>query len=103
MHLKQIKNAIFNTLIWYKKLEDFFHEFEGSLRVYNNKWAMKSNEAGDKKSGPTKVTFQRFQVSCSVLIGDYMSLHSKTGPAPINIYKDITKCRTCYGFIRVIL
>ena len=27
-----------------------------------------------------------------------MSLHSKIAPAAINIYRDITKCPTCYGF-----
>ena len=33
-----------------------------------------------------------------LLLGNYMSLHSKMEPAAIKIYRDITKRLTCYGF-----
>ena len=50
-----------------------------------------SNEAGDKKSEPTEVTFQRFQDS----EGDIDNLTSY--PAPNKLYESKFKNRTgCY-------
>ena len=66
-----------------------------------------SKEFGDKKIGAdgghfSEVPSLRKEISTIglpiLLLGNYMSLHSKIQPAAINIYRDITKCLTCYGF-----
>ena len=67
-----------------------------------------SNEAGDKKiradgghfSEVPSLQKEILTIGLHILLlGNYMSLHSKIQPASINIYRDITKCLTCYWFL----
>ena len=85
----------------------FFCVFQGSSGVYIKKWAVYIQRGRRKKIGVdgchfSEVPSLRKEISTSglhiLLLGNYMSLHSKIAPAAINIYRDITKCLTCYGF-----
>ena len=65
-----------------------------------------SNEAEDKigtdGGHSSEVPSLRKEISTIglnfLLLGNYMSLHSKIQPVAINIYRDITTCFTYYGF-----
>ena len=65
-----------------------------------------SNEAGDKKSERTRSRFRGSKsperdidnLTHILLLGNCMSLHLRIASAAISIYRDITKCFTCYGF-----
>ena len=69
-----------------------------------------SKEFGDKKIGADGGHFSEFSRLRKeiltiglhfLLLGNYMSLHSKIQPAAVNIYRDITKCLTCYGGFKI--
>ena len=106
-HFKRIKKCNF----WHPVLASktwgifslFFSVFWGSLGVYIKKLGIYFQQGRRYKFGADGGHFSEI-LTIGVhflLLGNYMSVHSKIEPAATNIYRDIAKCLTCYGFFLI--